>query len=133
MLKKHSVNGIDIWRKPDQLNNSQIIIENNLHKFNLKDKVQIYKGNIVNLPFSDQSYDIVTASLVIHNIKNKQSQVKVIQEACRVLKSKGKILIFDLGDAKLYQQILKQCGMSNIQYQMLDLMEFGDVFQVLRL
>jgi ubiquinone/menaquinone biosynthesis C-methylase UbiE len=51
-------------------------------------------GNVVSLPFSDQSFDRVISSLVM-SLLDRETKQLAIQEACRVLKADGEIAIAD--------------------------------------
>lgn len=53
-------------------------------------KIQFDRGSIDNLPYKNNSFDIIAASLVIHYLKNPN---KAFKEFYRVLK-KGGILVF---------------------------------------
>jgi ubiquinone/menaquinone biosynthesis C-methylase UbiE len=52
-------------------------------------------GAIESLPFPDQTFDVVTASLMMHHLP-KPLQVKGLAEVWRVLKPGGRILIADM-------------------------------------
>jgi ubiquinone/menaquinone biosynthesis C-methylase UbiE len=54
--------------------------------------IQLVKGSIDNIPLSDDSIDIVLASLVLHEVK---SLSKTLQQIKRVLKEGGYFLCFE--------------------------------------
>lgn len=55
---------------------------------------------MIELPFENKKYDFVTASMAIHNIKPKQNRYKALDEATRVLKTEGLLIILDTGNHK---------------------------------
>jgi len=63
----------------------------NLEQENLKN-VHVRKGDMYNMPFDDASMDLATVHLVLHY---SQDPVPVINEAVRVLKPAGRLVIVD--------------------------------------
>lgn len=59
---------------------------------NLNEKIKFKIGSVEDLPFSDNSIDFLISSLSLHHW---QEPIKALSEACRVLKQKGILLIFD--------------------------------------
>jgi arsenite methyltransferase len=47
-------------------------------------------------PFPDESFDVVLSSMAIHNIKGAAERGKAIDEAVRVLKLDGRLMIADI-------------------------------------
>lgn len=69
-------------------------------------KIRFIEGNALNLPFSDNSFDVCTISFGLRNLPDKNAALK---EIFRVLKTGGELLIIDLGKPKnkwLYPLIL---------------------------
>ena len=66
------------------------------------------------MPFPDATFDFVISSLAIHNIKGQKGRAEAIDEAVRVLKPGGRILIADLMWTKTYAALLLEHGMENV-------------------
>lgn len=47
------------------------------------------------LPFGDASFDVVTAALAIHNIRSEEGRYRALDEAMRVLRPDGRLMIAD--------------------------------------
>ena len=89
------VTGIDLWKNRDQSNNSFKSTQQLLQEKNLENRSDLKTSDMIELPFEDKKYDFVTASMAIHNIKPKQNRYKALDEATRVLKTEGLLIILD--------------------------------------
>jgi ubiquinone/menaquinone biosynthesis C-methylase UbiE len=47
------------------------------------------------LPFPDDSFDIVTSALAIHNIPSSEGRYRAVDEAIRVLRPGGQLIVAD--------------------------------------
>ena len=59
--------GVDIWRA-DQTDNSQQNTLRNAELEGVADRVEVRTADITDLPFDDNSVDVIVSSLVVHNI-----------------------------------------------------------------
>jgi ubiquinone/menaquinone biosynthesis C-methylase UbiE len=55
-------------------------------------KVEFKHGNILRAPFNDNTFDVVNAGSVLHEIHGRENQQKAMQEIHRVLKPGGKFV-----------------------------------------
>jgi len=69
-------------------------------------EIDIMDADARELPFSDESFDIVVSNFVVHNIKNVEGRRKAILEMWRVLRPNGRIVISDFSKTSEYIQIL---------------------------
>lgn len=82
--------------------------------------VSFRKGDAINLPFDDESYDAVTSNYVYHNISVKGKQ-ELLLETLRVLKKGGTFAIHDLmspmryGDMEEFVLKLKEQGYEDVR------------------
>src|SRR5437660_5263 len=67
------------------------------------------------LPFDDGSFDLVLSSLAIHNVPDLAGRMKAIDEAVRVLRPGGRILIVDINATREYEARLRQLGMAGAE------------------
>jgi len=92
--------GIDNWGK--QWEYSQALCEKNAELENVLNRIEFKKASAADLPFDDESFDVVMSNLVFHNISSVKDKSELIKEALRVLKKGG---IFVLQDPFLWTQV----------------------------
>jgi ubiquinone/menaquinone biosynthesis C-methylase UbiE len=66
------------------------------------------------LPFEDNSFDLVLSSLAIHNISGRAGREKAINEAVRVLRPGGRLMIVDIRATGQYQAQLAKIAMNDV-------------------
>lgn len=106
--------GIDIWNKQDQANNSYENTKKLIVEQQLADVSELLTADMVKLPFKGNNFNYVVASLSIHNLKPAYKRQAAIQEAFRVLKKGGRMVIIDIEHVGEYQQFLQQLGAKEI-------------------
>ena len=110
------VYGVDIFNSFDQTSNSPLSTYRNVASANLLDYIVVHTANFVNLPFKDNSFSLVTSSLAIHNVNNRQDKQRAIQQCARVTKPNGWLISVDLkGNVAFYQQILRELHWQTIE------------------
>ncbi len=87
--------GVDLWRA-DQTDNSADRTRDNAALEDVADRVEVRTADITDLPFDDDSVDVIVSSLVIHNIATRAARAKAVSEAARVLRPGGRLAIADL-------------------------------------
>ncbi|MFC6275144.1 class I SAM-dependent methyltransferase [Levilactobacillus tangyuanensis] len=107
--------GLDIWNQGDQSGNAIEATQRNIEQLGVSDVSELVTGNMVKLPFENNVFDSVVASLSIHNVKPKSSREKAIDEAYRVLKPGGQLVVLDIEHVREYQSRLVKLGASAIQ------------------
>jgi len=87
--------GVDIWRA-DQTDNSQQNTLRNAELEGVAERVEVRTADITDLPFDDNSLDVIVSSLVVHNIPSPRARAKAISEAARVLRPGGHLVLADI-------------------------------------
>jgi SAM-dependent methyltransferase len=108
--------GVDLWRRHDQSGNDIEATRRNAEAEGVPDKVELQTGDMQALPFADDSFDLVLSNVAIHNIKHAAGRKKGIEEAVRVLRPGGRLLIADIRATNEYCARLKELGMSEMSY-----------------
>jgi demethylmenaquinone methyltransferase/2-methoxy-6-polyprenyl-1,4-benzoquinol methylase len=70
----------------------------------LGEEVELYLGSATEMPYPDQSFDLVLSMLVIHEM-DQPIRLAVLEEIKRVLKPDGRILLIDFnpGPVEFYE------------------------------
>lgn len=93
-LTTGKVIGIDFFK--GMSGNSPDIAKRNAELEGVINKIDIQNGNALNLPFGDNSFDIVTMGSVLHEMHTDEKVKKSLNEAKRVLKPGGKFITVEL-------------------------------------
>ncbi|MEV4345924.1 class I SAM-dependent methyltransferase [Actinoplanes sp. NPDC049596] len=101
--------GVDLWRA-DQSGNGPEATMRNATAAGVADRVTLETADITALPFPDASFDVVVSNVVVHNLTAAADRDKAIDEAVRVLRPGGRLLIADLRHTKQYQRRLQPLG-----------------------
>ncbi|RRK09457.1 methyltransferase domain-containing protein [Lactiplantibacillus garii] len=110
------VTGLDLWLSRDQTHNKLTVTQKNVDDLGLTDHVNLVTGDMTKLDFPDESFDVVTSSFAIHNIKNEQARINAVKEAIRVLKPGGHIMIIDTGrNINEYGKVFQDSGLQIAQ------------------
>jgi ubiquinone/menaquinone biosynthesis C-methylase UbiE len=106
--------GVDLWRSVDQSGNSLEATRRNAIAEGVADRVELHTGDMTALPFEDNSFDVVVSSLAIHNISGSAGREKAINEAIRVLRPGGRLMIADIRGTRQHQAQLAKLGMNDV-------------------
>jgi ubiquinone/menaquinone biosynthesis C-methylase UbiE len=87
--------GADLWTK-DQSGNGADATLANAAAAGVADRVEVHTADMTSLPFADGSFDVVTSALAIHNIAAQEDRYRAVDEALRVLRPGGQLLIADI-------------------------------------
>ncbi len=85
-MKNVSIQGIDLSKQMMQIG------EEKVRRLGLQDKVQFMEASALNMPFEEESFDIVTCAYGVRNFSNLRQGLKEMQ---RVLKPEGELMILE--------------------------------------
>ncbi|GEB52356.1 MULTISPECIES: class I SAM-dependent methyltransferase [Streptomyces] len=94
-LPKGRAVGVDLWSGEDQSNNRPEATLANAAAAGVADRVEVRTADMTELPFPDNSFDVVTSALALHNIPSFEGQYRAVDEALRVLRPGGRLLLAD--------------------------------------
>ena len=101
--------GVDIWRA-DQTDNSQQNTLRNAELEGVAERVEVRTADITDLPFDDNSLDVIVSSLVVHNIPSPRARAKAISQAARVLRPGGHLVLADIWATRRHVRQLQELG-----------------------
>jgi arsenite methyltransferase len=106
--------GVDLWKTSDQSGNAPDATERNAVAEGVADRVELRTADMTALPFEDNTFDVVLSNIAIHNVRSRAGRDKVIEEAVRVLRPGGRLMIADLWVAGQYRDQLAALGMIDV-------------------
>src|SRR6516165_5562 len=112
--------GVDLWRGVDQSGNSAEATRRNAIAEGVADRVELHTADMTALPFEDNSFDVVVSSLAIHNIAGRAGREKAVDEAVRVLRPGGRLMIADIRGTRQHEAHLAEIGMSDVSRRALE-------------
>ena len=102
--------GVDIWSIKDQSGNAMATTQQNALAEGVAERVELHTADMRQLPFENDSFDLIVSSVAIHNINNEIGRDQAIDEAWRVLRPGGRLLIADISKSRRYRQRLANLG-----------------------
>jgi arsenite methyltransferase len=126
--------GIDIWDTMELSGNSPERAYKNAEIEGVKAKVDFKFGNVLKIPFDDNTFDIVTCSSVLNNLSGEKNRIEAMKEIFRVLKPRGKCMLleplrnlrmffaftpfafFHLGKSEHWKKYSKTAGFSKVNF-----------------
>jgi ubiquinone/menaquinone biosynthesis C-methylase UbiE len=116
--------GLDLWRMEDKSGNNPKVTRRNLIAKGVAARCELRTGDMLVMPFQDETFDLVVSSLTIHNIderdlRNHTRHLQAVSEAGRIRKPGGRLLITDLLWTRRYAQHPRQLGMHDVEHRSL--------------
>jgi SAM-dependent methyltransferase len=106
--------GIDIWQSEDQASNSSQATLENAQREGVSGRVELRDSDARELPFLEESFDVIVSSFAIHNIYDPIGREKAIREIHRVLKPGGQLALADIRHTSQYAEILHTLGWKQV-------------------
>ncbi|WP_189332528.1 class I SAM-dependent methyltransferase [Actinoplanes ianthinogenes] len=107
--------GIDLWRAGDQGGTSRANCLANAARLGVTGRVTLVDGDMSDLPFPDESFDLVTGSLAIHNIADRAARRRTMEEVQRVLRPGGRLLLIDFSRTAEYAADARDAGLAEVR------------------
>jgi SAM-dependent methyltransferase len=106
--------GVDLWRRQDQSGNAAEATRRNALAEGVADRVELHTADMTALPFEADSFGVVVSNVAMHNVRSLAGREKAVEEAVRVLRPGGRLLIADLWATRQYAMHLAKVGMADI-------------------
>jgi len=107
--------GVDIWSQVDQADNSAEATLENAKREGVAGQVELSNSDVRDLPFADNSFDVILSSFAIHNISATDGREKAIREIARVLKPGGQLALADIRNTAQYEKVLRGLGWRDVK------------------
>ncbi|WP_188189107.1 class I SAM-dependent methyltransferase [Nonomuraea sp. SYSU D8015] len=114
-LGKGRATGVDLWRKRDRSGNGDSTTRANAEAEGVSDRVELVTGDMRDLPFGDDAFDVVVSSLAIHDIRDAEGRAQAVREAHRVLRPGGLMLLADFHHTPAYEATLREIGVVDVR------------------
>lgn len=113
-LPDGQVVGIDAWRGRDQSGNGRVAAELNVQMCGLTERIAVADGDVRRLRFDDDSFDVVTASLLL-GMLDPADRATALAELIRVLRPGGTLVVLDVGGAVPDDAALRTASLDGIR------------------
>ena len=116
-LPRGRATGVDLWRSVDQSGNTPDATLANAG--DLADRIELQTADLTALPFPDHSFDVVLSALAIHNIASPDQRHQAVDEAARVLRPNGRLVLVDILHTDDYAHMLTDLGLIDVRHRRL--------------
>jgi arsenite methyltransferase len=108
--------GLDLWRSRSEKGVARKILVSNATQNGVMDRTSLQIGDMTALPFPDESFDLVTANISVHDVDNDEAgRRNAVAEILRVTRRGGQIRIVDIHYVGEYRDQLKNLGAEGVK------------------
>jgi arsenite methyltransferase len=111
-LSSGKVVGVDVWNRKALSGNQGESVLQNAKIEGVSDRVEIKEGDARELPFPDETFDVVISNFVVHELSNRAEREKMMREMARVLKPGGRVALVDFIFTDECVEDLRKCGVA---------------------
>lgn len=79
------------------------------------DRAKLVDGSLLNLSLESRHYDYVLSTFTFHSVSPAINRGRAIQEAVRVMKPNGTLIIVDFGNLQQYRPLLNNLGFQDVR------------------
>jgi arsenite methyltransferase len=108
--------GIDIWSMQDMGGNSEAATRRNLVLEGISDRCTLLAVPAQDMAFPDASFDVIVSNLCLHNIYDRATRERALQQIVRVLKPGGVAILSDYKLVGDYGRQLQRAGLA-VEYR----------------
>lgn len=94
-LSSGKATGVDVWLRGAMTGNRAASVLENARIERVSDRVAIKEGDARELPFADETFDVVVSNFVVHEVNTPQEREAIMREVARVLKPGGRVALVD--------------------------------------
>ncbi|MEV0827817.1 class I SAM-dependent methyltransferase [Nonomuraea rubra] len=108
LLDKGRATGVDLGR-------TDAVTRANAEAEGVADRVELVTGDLRDLPFGDEAFDVVVSSQALHDLRTAEGREQAVREAYRVLRPGGLMLIADFRHTPAYEETLRGLGVVDVR------------------
>jgi len=112
-VPKGTVTGVDVWNRLALSGNRPESVLENAKLERVEDRVEVKQGDAQDLPFPDDSFDVVISNFVVHEMKDRSGREKMMREIARVLRPGGRVALVDFIFTDDCVKDLSGCGVES--------------------
>src|SRR6516165_4346703 len=94
-LLNGKVVGMDVWKRGAITGNRAHAVLENARIEHVSDRVEVKEGDARELPFGNETFDVVVSNFVVHEMNSRQDREAMMSEVARVLKPGGQVALVD--------------------------------------
>jgi arsenite methyltransferase len=103
--------GIDIWSNVDMGGNSEAATLHNLQLEGVRDRCSLLSIPAQEMSFPDGTFDVILSNLCLHNIYDRETRRRALEQIVRVLKPGGQAILSDYKLTGEYAAQLQGAGL----------------------
>jgi SAM-dependent methyltransferase len=107
--------GLDRWLRGALTGNRPEAVINNAMIEQVEDRIAVTNGDVRQLPFGDNVFDVVISNFVLHEVNTPEERVRMLQEIVRVLKPGAHLALVDFIFTGHCVLTLRDAGLSDAQ------------------
>jgi SAM-dependent methyltransferase len=112
-LKTGKAVGVDVWLPHALSGNSPEAVLRNVAIEGVSDRVELKKGDVRELPFEAESFDVVVSNFVLHEMNTPADRRRMLEEMARVLRPGGRLALIDFIFTAECVRILRHAGLAD--------------------
>ena len=105
--------GLDLWLAGALTGNRPEAVLDNARREGVLDRVEVKQGDVRQLPFADDSFDVVVSNFVVHEVDSRAEREQMLREMVRVLKPGGRLALVDFIFTAECVRVLQALGIAD--------------------
>jgi SAM-dependent methyltransferase len=105
--------GVDRWLAGALTGNRPQAALDNGRWEGVLDRVDVQEGDVRQLPFADDTFDVAVSNFVVHEVDNRAEREQMLREMVRVLKPRGRLALVDFIFTGECVRVLRTLGVAD--------------------
>lgn len=105
--------GLDRWVAAALTGNRPDAVLDNARLEGVLDRVEVKQGDVRQVPFPDESFDVVVSNFVVHEVNSRAQREQMLREMVRLLKPGGRLALVDFIFTGECVRVLRDIGLAD--------------------